>query len=176
MKGDVAMELVDLCPLETWAELEREIYERSKLNPAVYNPEGIRINSNPIWPNRLCPEIKAIPKGQSFICATAHMNIAIEARQTRRPVIEACDAGMIKLVVPIFYKDTFLGAAGGCGLLMEEEAVDAFLVNKITDLEEDEIERLSEGIPMISAHQAQELVSFIQQWIERVVSDYNARR
>jgi ligand-binding sensor protein len=78
------MELVDLCPLETWAALEDEIYERSGLNPAVYDIAGVRINPRPRWPNRLCPEIKANPKGQSFICATAHMNMANQARQSGR--------------------------------------------------------------------------------------------
>jgi ligand-binding sensor protein len=170
------MKLVDLCPKETWAELERDIHARSGLNPSVYNPEGIRINANPQFPNRLCPEIKAIPKGQSFICATAHMNIANEARQLRRAVIEECDAGMLKLVVPIFYKDTYLGAVGGCGQLLEEGEVDAFLVNKITGLEEAEVERLAEGIPSISEQAAQALAAYIKQRIERIVDDYSARQ
>lgn len=169
------MELVDLCPLETWAALENEIYERSGLNAAVYNTEGIRINGTLRWPNRLCPEIKAIPKGQSFICATAHMNIANDAKNQRRPVIEECDAGMIKLVVPIFYEDEFIGSAGGCGRLLDDGAVDEFLVNKITGLEESEIERLAEGIPAISTEAARELASFIRQRIDRIVADYRSR-
>jgi ligand-binding sensor protein len=170
------MELVDLCSLETWAELERDIYERSGLRSSVYNVQGIRINAGHPWPNRLCPAIKAIPKGQSFICATAHMNIANMARQERRSVIEECDAGMIKLVVPIFYEDTFLGAVGGCGHLLDDGAVDTFLVNKITDLPEEEVERLAEGIPSISSQKAREVADFIQQRIGRIVSDYMAHR
>jgi ligand-binding sensor protein len=144
------MELTDLCPLEIWAKLEDEIFERSGLNAAIYNTAGVRINGNPRWPNRLCPKIKATPKGQSFICATAHMNIANTAMRQRQPVIEECDAGMVKLVVPIFYKDTFLGIAGGCGRLLEEGAVDTFLVNKITEIDENEIEQLAEGIPILT--------------------------
>ena len=34
------MELVDICPLERWAALEDDIYERSGLNPAVYDING----------------------------------------------------------------------------------------------------------------------------------------
>jgi ligand-binding sensor protein len=171
----MGMELVDLCSLEVWAELEREIYERSGLRSSVYNVKGIRINSGHPWPNRLCPAIKAIPKGQSFICATAHMNIANMARQERRPVIEECDAGMIKMVVPIFFEDDFLGAVGGCGHLLDDGAVDTFLVNKITDLDEEEVERLAEDIPSISSHTAQQLAESIRQRIERIVSEYQAR-
>lgn len=166
------MELVDLCPLETWAALENEIYERSGLNPAVFNVDGIRINANPRWPNRLCPEIKAIPKGQSFICATAHMNIANMARQSRRPVIEECDAGMVKLVVPIFVNSTFLGGAGGCGQLLDDGEVDTFLVYKITDMEEEKIEQLAEGTPATSMQDAQALAEFIQERVDGIVTAY----
>jgi ligand-binding sensor protein len=163
------MHLLDVCPLETWISLENDIYERSGLNASVYDTAGIRINANHRWPNRLCPEIKARPKGQSFICATAHMNIANMARESRSPVIEECDAGMLKLVVPIFVQDTFIGSAGGCGLLLEEGEVDSFLVNKITDIEEERVESLAQGIPALTMDKAQELGRFIQQRIESLV-------
>jgi ligand-binding sensor protein len=166
------MELLDLCPLEIWVSLENDIYERSGLNASVYNTAGIRINANPRWPNRLCPEIKATPKGQSFICATAHMNIANMAKESKAPVIEECDAGMIKLVVPIFVNGTFIGSAGGCGLLLDEGAVDSFLVNKITDIEEDRVEALSQDIPSLAMEKAQELAQFINMRIDRIVNDF----
>ena len=165
------MELLDVCPLETWVSLENDIYERSGLNASVYDTAGIRINAHPRWPNRLCPEIKATPKGQSFICATAHMNIAIMAKESRAPVIEECDAGMLKLVVPIFVKDKFLGSAGGCGLLLDQGEVDSFLVNKITDIDEERVESLAQGIPALTMEQAQALAQFIQQRIEAIIHD-----
>ncbi|MDA8138462.1 MAG: PocR ligand-binding domain-containing protein [Desulfobacteraceae bacterium] len=170
------MELTDVCSLETWAALEEEIYKRSGLNPAVYNIHGIRINANPRWPNRLCPEIKAIPKGQSFICATAHMNLANMAKQSKQPVIEECDAGMVKLVVPIFVNGTFLGAAGGCGLILDEGEVDTFLINKITELEEDKIEKLAQSVPSLTMQSAQELASFIQERLSEIVSRYQIKQ
>jgi len=37
------------------------------------------------------------------------MNIAAQAMRSRETVIEECDAGMIKLVVPIFLEDEFIG-------------------------------------------------------------------
>ena len=56
---------------------------------------------------RVCEYIKANDKGQSFICAVAHMNIAREAMETRTTVIEECDAGLVKLVNPVFVGDDF---------------------------------------------------------------------
>lgn len=170
------MELVELASLEIWAALENDILERSGLNPAVYNTEGIRINANNRFPNRLCPEIKATSKGQAFICATAHMNLANMARQSGKPVIEECDAGMLKLVVPIIFQGDFLGTVGGCGTLLDDGEVDEFLVNKITELDEARIESLSEGIPAITSQKAKELAAHITARIDGIISDYLARQ
>ncbi len=166
------MELLDLCPLETWNALEEEIRDRSGLNAAVFNLQGIRIIPTTQWPNRLCPEIKSNPKGQSFICATAHMNIANQARETREPVIEECDAGMLKLVVPVYAGDEFVGAVSGCGLRLDDGAVDTFLVNKITDMPEDRLEELAAGMPALSMAQALELSRFIQERVAGIVNAY----
>ena len=76
------MELTDLLPLEKWAELETEIHARSGLESNVFNTDGIRITDNKVWVNRLCPAIKATDKGQAFICAVAHMNLAAMAGST----------------------------------------------------------------------------------------------
>lgn len=168
------MELVELCALETWKALEDEIHRRSGLCASVFNTEGVRINPISAWPNRLCPEIKANPKGQSFICATAHMNIAILAREASEPVIEECDAGMIKLVVPIFVKGEFVGSVGGCGLLLDDGEVDTFLVNKITGMDEDLLESLSTGMPALTMDQVQALGQYIQQEVGKIVAAYEA--
>ena len=170
------MELLDLCSLETWAKLEDDIFERSGLNSAVYDVDGIRINSTLRFPNRLCPEIKSNPKGQSFICATAHMNLANMARQSGDAVIEECDAGLFKLVVPIIVDGTFLGAAGGCGTLLDDGEVDAFLVNKTTDIAEEQVEALSEGTPVTSSQAAEALAEFVKLRIDRIISDYQAKK
>ena len=164
------MELTDLLPLEKWAELENEIHTRSGLESNVFNTEGIRITDNKVWVNRLCPAIKATDKGQAFICAVAHMNLANQAMQTRQPVVEECDAGLVKIVVPIFIDGQFLGAVGACGLLLNDGEVDAFLINKVTGIEEETAEKLAESIGAISSEAAQDLARFVSERIDQIVS------
>jgi ligand-binding sensor protein len=170
------MELVDLCPLETWKALEKEILNRSGLSASVFNTEGIRIIPIRSWPSKLCAEIKANPKGQSFICATAHMNIAKMAENSGEPVIEECDAGMVKLVVPIWVKNEFIGTVSGCGLLLDDGEVDSFLVNKITDMDEARIAELSEGMPAITMEQAREECRLIQEKVAQIVAAYESNQ
>ncbi len=157
------MKLTDLCPIEKWMAFEKNIHEKSGMDANVFNTDGIRITEYKEWVNRLCPAIKAIDKGQSFICAIAHINIAAQAKQTRSPAIEECDAGLIKLVVPIFVGDQFVGAVGACGLLLEDGEVDEFLINKTTDMAEDVIQDLSQGIGTLSRQKAEALAAYIQQ-------------
>ena len=169
------MELTDLLPLEKWKELEEEITRRSGLDANIFNIDGIRITDYKKWANRLCPAIKATDKGQSYICAVAHMNLAIQAKQTQKSLVEECDAGLVKIIVPIFVKDAFLGAVGACGLLLDDGEVDPFLVNMTTGIDEEDIERLSADIETISTEKAGIVVSYIEEEISKIISKFDEK-
>ena len=165
------MKLTDLAPLEKWMALEKDIHKKSGLDVNVFDTKGYRISQFKNWANRLCPEIKATDKGQSFICAPAHMNIAALAMRSKQPVIEECDAGMLKLVVPIMLNDEYVGAVGACGFLLDDGEVDSFLVNKMTDINEDKVERLAEGIDSITTEKAEILAQYIADQIAAIVAN-----
>lgn len=163
------MELTDLQPLDQWMTLEAEIVRRSGLDANVFNVEGIRISSFKNWANRLCPAIKATDKGQSFICAVAHMNVAAQARQQKHWVVEECDAGLVKLVVPIFMKEEFIGAVGACGHLLDAGEVDDYMIHRTTGISEETIRTLSEGIGRLAMDKAEALAVFIETEVRRIV-------
>lgn len=169
------MELSDLLPLEQWKALEKEISSRSDLDVNVFNTDGIRITDYKNWANRLCPAIKATDRGQSYICAVAHMNLSAQAKHTQKSIIEECDAGLVKIVVPIFVKDMFLGAVGACGLLIDDGEVDPFLINMTIGMDEKEIENLSSGIGTISSENAQSLILYIEDKISKIISEFEKK-
>lgn len=166
------MELTDLAPLEKWISFEEEVAKRSGMDVNAFNREGIRISEFKHWANKLCPAIKATDKGQAFICAVAHMNIAAMAAQEENVVIEECDAGLLKMVIPIFIKDEFVGSFACCGFLLDDGEVDSFMVNKTTEIDEEEIDTLSQGIQSITMEKAQELAAFIKKEIDKLVGKY----
>ena len=166
------MKLSDIAPLAKWLELEQKINERSGLNASVYDAAGMRITDFKRWANRLCPLVKADEKGQNYICAVAHQNIAAEAARTRKPVIAECDAGLMKLAVPIFLNDEFLGVAGGCGYILANGEVDIFMVNKTLGIEEEKLINLSDDIPVMTPEQAQSHTHFIQYEVNRIIKAY----
>ncbi len=170
------MELNDLLSVEEWMNLEKEIHERYGLDTNVFNTEGIRITPYKSWVNRLCPEIKATDKGQSFICAVAHMNLAVMARNSRQTVVEECDAGIVKIVVPVFVEDNFIGAVGACGKCLEEGEVDAFLVNKVTGIDEEKVESLARDIGYISSETIADLSAYVEEKIQHIIQQHETKR
>lgn len=163
------MKLTDILSLEKWVEFEKDISERSGLASNIFGTDGIRITDYKVWVNRLCPVVKADNRGQSFICAVAHMNIAGQARQSKTPLIQECDAGLMKLVVPIFVKDEFLGAASACGLLLDDGEVDDFMLHKTLGLEEEKIAGLSNDINRIATEKAEALCDYIRERIDCII-------
>ena len=170
------MTLLDILPIEKWIGLEKEINKRSGLNASVFDAKGIRITDFKKWANRLCPVVKANEKGQSYICAVAHQNAANQAKKTRGPAIIECDAGLAKVVVPIFVDDEFLGVAGGCGLLQKGSEVDNFLINKTTGIDVGEIENLSDDIATISIAKLKAVIKYIEKELEWIVHDFSKQR
>jgi ligand-binding sensor protein len=165
------MKITDICPLETWEALEKELFEKFNFQGSVFTPEGVRISGVKNFSNPLCPAIKANEKGQTFICSAAHMNMTALVKNSREPLVEECDAGLIKVVVPIFDEDEFLGVAGGCGLLAPEGEVDIFAVSKLAEMEEAKISDLSENVPRISADTINAAVDFIQERVHWILEN-----
>lgn len=160
------MKLTEIVPLEKWMALEYKINQAFAVDANIFDTDGYRISNVKNWVNKLCPAIKDTDKGQSFICAVAHMNLAEQARQTGKPVIEECDAGLAKIVVPIVINDEFVGSAGACGMLLDDGEIDTFLINKMTDIPESHAEKLGETIAAINSTKAKEIVTFIENEIQ----------
>ena len=166
------MTLLDVLPVEKWVELEKEINKRSGLNASVFDADGTRITDYKKWANRLCPVVKENKKGQDYICAVAHQNAANQAQKTKDAVVIECDAGLVKIVVPIFFDDQFLGVAGGCGLLLKDSEVDAFLVYKMTGIDIEEILKLSSDICTITKEKIEGVIKYIEEELDWIKYNY----
>ena len=166
------MELTDILPIDQWVDFEKEIVRRTGLDSNVFDTSGVRISDFRKWANRLCPAIKATDRGQSFICAVAHMNLAIIAQNTGKSVIEECDAGILKMVVPIFVDDAFVGAIGACGLLLDDGEVDTFMVHKTIYMNETQIESLAEDIGSIAMRKVEAVRDYIETRLDEIVQNH----
>jgi ligand-binding sensor protein len=166
------MKLVDIMPIERWVEIEQEINRQSGLHAVVYDVEGVGITESKEFPNRLCPALRETEKGQQFICAVAHQNIAAQTVKTGKTVVDECDAGLMKFAVPIFVEDEFLGVAGGCGLLRNEEQVDTYLVHRTTGLDEEVVEHLSENIETIPNDRLESAIGYLEKKVADIIREF----
>lgn len=163
------MELTDLAPLSRWAQLESRIGRDFGTNASVFDADGIRITNGKGCMNELCKAIKATDRGQSFICAVAHMNLASIAKRNHCPVVEECDAGMLKMVVPVFAGSAFLGAVSGCGVLPDEGVADSELISRTTGIDVGDVERLAGSVPRICSATVDAFVESTKRQIRHIV-------
>jgi ligand-binding sensor protein len=166
------MKLADIVSPEKWHELEKEIFHSSGLNVSVFDANGSMISDYPKWANRLCPVIKDDEKGKGMICVSANNNISLIAKNSKRPVTEECDAGLLKFAVPVFSGNEFLGVITCCGLLSEDGEVETFLINKITGIDEGKIKSLSKDIRIITTEKTDSLVQYIEKELSALIPDY----
>ena len=167
------MNLTDIMPIEAWVEIEKDIHERAGLNAAVYDVNGQRITDFKSFANKLCPLLRETGNGQKFICAVAHQNMASRAARTGKSIVAECDAGLMKFVVPIIYYDEFLGTAGGCGRLREQQQVDTYLVHRTTGLDEGRVQQLAADVDTITPERLANVLGLVENRVAQALGCIN---
>ena len=155
------MHLTQLLPIEGWAELEREWSARSGLTPAVYDLENKRLTAFANWANELCPALRQSPQALTGICAVAQQGLAAMARSTRRPVVEECDAGLVKIVAPVFVGDELIGTVSGCGRRYPESDMDFEYLAQSSGLTAEALREKAPSVAAITPEEAAELAAFL---------------
>lgn len=164
------MKLTDILSKEAWARFEKELSDRFHLNCSVYNVNGLSVTGKQNFCNNLCPTIKANKDALAAICAPGNQNFMARAKQAKKAIIDECDAGLLKIAVPIFVGEEFIGTAGGCGVLLEDGEVEDFMVHKTTGLSEDEIAGLCQGLGAMTEEQATEVAAVIKERLSQIIN------
>ena len=167
------MEMTDLLQKEAWADFEKALNERSRMNPCVYDTKGFTFTGFKKFANQLCPAIKSTPDGIRNICSVAHQNMSVQAQTTRKPVVAECDAGLTKICVPVFVNDTFVGIVGGCGRVQPDSEIDTFLINKATGMSEEDIASYAASVEPITEAEAEGIASDLEQRVQTIIAAMN---
>jgi ligand-binding sensor protein len=161
------MELKDIMSVEEWKQLVEDINTRYGFNGSAYYINNNVLVKSDRWANKLCPAIKA---GDSrIVCATAQKRSSQKAKEEKVTVIEECDAGFTKFVIPVFADNEFAGMIGGCGCLSGNTKVDSFYVSKLLNKEEKEIKGLLNTVQHISQERLAEAIRYVQGKIEEAL-------
>ena len=169
------MTLTNLLSIDGWNEFVKDLHEKFEICCAVSDANGDHVSHYENWCNRVCPVIKQKPEAIAAICSVAAQHFTLETKTTQKSLISECDIALVKMAVPIFVGDTFLGTVGACGLLPEDGEVEEFMVQKTTGLEETEVSELVEGIATISETQAREFTDYTTARITDIVNRYEKK-
>jgi len=166
---EVAVELKDIIDVAGWRHLAEDIYTLFGFNGTVLDKNNTPVHSPAGWANRICPVIKG---GENrILCASAQQGMSKIAAEKREPLIDECEVGFTKFVVPIFLNDEFLGTVSGCGNLLEDSEADVFYIGKLLKKKEEEIEGLLITVPRISQNKITEAIRYVQEKIKEILSN-----
>ena len=140
------MEMYDIKPKEDWQRVLDTVYRELGMPSAITDKENTVLQVSG-QRNPLCSKIRSIKESSAFICSQAQQFMAEAAKEKTRPIIDFCDAGMLKLVTPVFCQSDFVGTFTACGAYIVGEELEAFLIEKSTKMNEQEIEALMQQVP-----------------------------
>jgi len=162
------MQMTDLLSKDQWTDLEKTLHDDWGVNASAYDAKGMTFTGFKNFVNPLCAEIKSHPEGIQAICSVAHQHMAQKARNTKKTVIERCDAGLLKICTPVFADDEFIGIVGGCGRVPETSDVETFTVHKAINVPMDDLEGLAKDVPTITMEKAQDMGKFLEELLSEI--------
>lgn len=127
------MKLTDLFTKEEWDKVLGVYKTVMGIAPITLDAEGTMINT-PVFTCDACRLIKESPEGNRR-CLESQRQMVDKAKSFREAVVEECHAGFTKVVIPIFFREEFLGVTGGCNILCENQLrQEAFYVELAREL------------------------------------------
>ena len=140
------MNMYSIRTKQEWQKVLDSIHEELGMSSAITDKEN-RVLQVSGERNPLCSRIRSFEEALAFICSQAQQSMAQETKKKKRPVIDACDAGMAKFVVPVFYQGDFVGTLTACGARIPGTELETFLIEKATKANGRDIEELIQLVP-----------------------------
>jgi ligand-binding sensor protein len=160
------MELTDIMSLGRWKSIADQIHEKFGFNGTVFKKDNYVLVKSDGWANKVCPAIKS---GESvFVCSSAQQRLFRIAQEKKDCVVDECDAGFIKFLMPLYIGNEFAGMIGGCGYLAENTKIDAFYISKL--LKKEDITDLLISTKYITKDKLMEVIQFVQGQAQTIVA------
>ncbi len=134
---------------EEWIELLDRIALETKMAVTLTDDKGYHILHAQEERCPLCLRIREQDDSLAYICSRCNTAMLEEARQSLRPIIDYCDAGLSRMVVPIVRDQLLIGQVTACGGNSEKEEINLFLIAKQVGISEQEVEALASATPMV---------------------------
>ncbi|MBM4328021.1 MAG: hypothetical protein FJ118_12765 [Deltaproteobacteria bacterium] len=137
---------LDLKTEKEWEEILDRCAKEANMTACLTDGDGkllfCRMDRFP-----LCKAIRENQGALTTICMKTNTAMRSVVGKTRRPEIDMCEAGLLRLVVPIFNGRELLGQIAACGLTSKEDEIEDFLVAKELGVTEEEVAEMAQASP-----------------------------
>jgi len=149
--------MYDIRSKEEWQKVLDSVHKELGILSAITDKENAVLQVSG-QRNPLCSRIRSFKEALAFICGQAQQSMAQETKKKKRPAIDACDAGMSKFVIPIFYQSDFVGTLTACGACIPGIELETFVIEKATRMNGQDIEKLIQQVPQCDGKKIAEVV------------------
>ena len=160
------MKMTDLIPAEDLRALQQELSERYGLNADIMDADGKRL-FGATFGNKLCRAIRDDEKGFGGICVPAGQMFTHLMKQGE-PFHEECDAGMLRVAVPVVVDGEVIGSIGGCGLVPPGGEADPFAIGMMSDIEEAAATDMAGKLKPAAEGRVEEIQAYIRKRINEL--------
>ena len=154
-----AKSVYDVQNREAWQIILDEVEHELGMFSAVLDAEN-QILQTSGERNDLCRDIVSNESAKPVICGQSQQYMAKMARTGKKPVVEVCEGGLSKLVVPISSQD-YVGAFTSCGAIFPGDEIEIFLIDKNTNMGMDTIEQKGKTVPVVKKERLQQVAEDI---------------
>lgn len=151
------MGVYDIRSQAEWQEILDRVSRRLGMPAALLDESNVILQHSGTR-NPLCLRIRDQKESKSMICGQSQQYMAETAWSGRRPVIDACEAGLAKIVLPLFHEGRRAGTLTACGSCSKEGEIEDFLVQKSTGLDEETLAALASEVSEVDPALLEEAV------------------
>ncbi len=162
------MSVYDIKSEEEWQKVLDDVCEESGMPAALVDKKNIVLQVSGER-NPLCSEIRANNESLAFICGQTQQFMTKQAKSIRKPVFDACEAGMLKFLIPLFLDTDFVGSITVCGSCAPGEEIETFAIAKSTKMNENEIRPLAKMVPEVDQEKVRGVAQRLFQKIKKDV-------
>jgi ligand-binding sensor protein len=162
------MTVYDIKSKEEWQKILDDVCEESGMPAALVDKRSVVLQVSGER-NPLCSKIRANNESLAFICGQTQQFMTERAKSIRKPVMDACEAGMIKFLIPLFLDTEFMGSITVCGSCVPGEEIETFAIAKSTKMDEKEIIPLVKMVPEVDQEKVEGVAQRLFQKIEKDV-------
>jgi ligand-binding sensor protein len=151
---------LDLKTKEEWEQILARFSGQIEMTACLTDDTGTRpLCHGDRYP--LCASIKDNQQAVTFICSQTNTAMLAVVKRTLAPEIDLCEAGLIRVVVPVVREGELVGQVFACGLAPTDEEFDPFLVARQLGVPEERVVELARSTPARSEEELRPLVDHL---------------